>query len=633
MSEERKIDHIAELQKKLYTRDPEDLPQRRVGILRPIRSNVESTWGSQKPTIPKKQYKKSVSGYKKFFMFSIGFLVLTLLFLGYSLYRGSHTVSTKNVEVSILGNSFVPGGELLPIQIEVANKNSTELLAATLTIEYPKGSLDTSGSEVVRAKKELGTILPGTTKSESFDVVLYGEQGSTRIIKATLEYQLPNAITLFTKQATFPVAISSSPIALTVDALSNSPANQSFTLSVKTSVAADKIPENMALRIEYPIGFKFQSSDLTPAAGNNIWALNDLKKGTDQSVVVRGILTGQSADEKSFRIYIGERDEHNPTKLSVIYNSTLHTVTLDRPFIEAQISIGERASGVVALEREAPVSGSVRWRNSLPVQLNDAEITMLISGGGIDESSVVLSGGFYDSRRNAIVWNKDTALGFDVLSPGAQGSFNFSFKPLTALGGERPRDINLSISVKAKSSEDGFQERSVEVVDKVTVRFIGSINFTDTATHSTAVIDNTGPMPPRADQTTTYTITWTVRPGETKVNQAEATAKLPFYVGWNGIVVPSSESILFDPDTRTVLWKMGTIPQSVGTAKSRSVSFQVSLTPSRSQIGSTPVLLEGASIKGVDSATSALLQLARPPLTTRIENDPLYKNGNEIVTP
>jgi hypothetical protein len=39
------IDHISKLQRRLYARDPENIPKQKFGILRPLKENVDSTWG------------------------------------------------------------------------------------------------------------------------------------------------------------------------------------------------------------------------------------------------------------------------------------------------------------------------------------------------------------------------------------------------------------------------------------------------------------------------------------------------------------------------------------------------------------------------------------------------------------
>ncbi|HSE56767.1 MAG TPA: hypothetical protein VLB02_01635 [Candidatus Paceibacterota bacterium] len=633
MPDDGKLDHIAELQKKLYARDQSGLPERRIGILRPIKTSVQSTWGSGTPTIPKSKKKQILGSYRKFFLFSIIFLVLSMFVLGYAVLRGGNTLSAKNVDVTILGNSFIAGGESLPVAVEVANRNAVALLEAVLTIEYPKGSLDASGAEVIRIRKDLGTVPAGKAKSESFEAVLYGEQGTERTIKARLEYRLPNSNTPFVKEGTLAVSISSSPVNLTIDGPKTVPANQPVTFTIQTELIAEQANKDMILKIDYPTGFKYQSSSVAPISGNNVWSLAALTKGSPKAITIEGIAGGQSGEEKSFRVYTGAQDAENPTKFSVVYSSALHTIALESAFLEGHITLGDRVGSVVAVEKGTELSGYVQWNNNLEEQLVGPEIVLAISGVALDESSIRSTGGFYDSKRKAIVWNSGTTTNFESLAPGASGQFPFSFKTVDAAVGRRASDITLALSIRGRASESGFEDRVVDAIDKLTVRFIGSINFAASNSYKTGPIKNNGPVPPRADQTTTYTITWTVRPGDVAVQNAQATATLPFYVAWAGVVSPTNEAVTFEQESRTVRWRIGTIPQSVGVAQSRSASFQVSVTPSRSQVGSDLTLTNEGGVSGVDSVTSSLLQLSVPALTTRIDNLLLGEIADGVVAP
>ena len=110
MSDE-KIDHIAELQKRLYSRDPENLPKRKFGILHPIKQHSPTSWGATEIPKEKITHPKGAKGYKRFFIFALVFFLIALGVALFSVYRGAVTLSSKNVDVTILGNSFVGGGE------------------------------------------------------------------------------------------------------------------------------------------------------------------------------------------------------------------------------------------------------------------------------------------------------------------------------------------------------------------------------------------------------------------------------------------------------------------------------------------------------------------------------------------
>ena len=194
------IDHIEELQKRLYARDPESVPKQKFGILRPVKQTVNSTWGEK--DIPKNRgpQKIATTGYRRLFIFSFIFFLIALGLALFSVFRGAITLSSKNVDLTVLGNSFVAGGEELPIQVEIANKNSSDLVDAVLTLEYPKGATDETGTETARLVENLGTIAAGKSRSAAFSTVLYGEQGLSRTINATLAYHLAGSTATFEKK-------------------------------------------------------------------------------------------------------------------------------------------------------------------------------------------------------------------------------------------------------------------------------------------------------------------------------------------------------------------------------------------------------------------------------------------------
>ncbi len=112
-----------------------------------------------------------------------------------------------------------------------------------------------------------------------------------------------------------------------------------------------------------------------------------------------------------------------------------------------------------------------------------------------------------------------------------------------------------------------------------------------------------------------------------------ATATLPTYVDWVGTTSPSSEAIEYDSTTSTIRWKIGQIPAGTGPAGSaKTVSFQVRLNPSTSQVGSIPKLVLDVAVSARDTFTGQILNVSRPPTSTILQNDPGFPAGGETVT-
>ncbi len=625
------IDHIRELQQKLYTRDPERVPKRKFGILHPVRQKTESTWGQTE--LPETEYShpKAATGYKRFFAFAVIFFVLALAGALFSFYRGAITLSSKNVDLIILGNSFVAGGEELPIQVEIANKNAADLVNAELIINYPKGATDETGSDVVRIERSLGTIPSGKTKSEEFIAVLYGEQGISRDITATLTYELQGSSASFEKKTTFSVMVSSSPVGLVVDAPTGVVSNQTFTLNIRNSFSGDKLLNNVITRVEYPQGFVFQSATPAPVSGNNVWKLGDLQKGDERTIAIQGKLLGEQLDEKAFRIYVGVPESETSNKIAVAYNSVLTTLHIIQPFISGTINVAGKGDDVIPLTIGDEVEGQIKWVNTSPQTINNPTFALHISGNGVIPSSISAQNSFYDALDNTISWTADSNGALASIPPGMQGILPFSFSTDQSVSGVR--DITLALSIKGTFPDQGNIEQSIDTIDQKIIRFASTLQFSAQSLYAIGPIRNTGPYPPKANTDTTYTLAWTLLPTDNALTGTSVSAVLPTGVIWTGTTSPTTENLSYNADTRTVTWNAGSLPKATTSPKTRSVAFQVKVRPTKSQVGNYLTLLGDSTVVATDSVTQTKLTASRPALTTKFDTDPAYTEGKDRVLP
>ncbi len=629
MSEE-KIGYLEALQKSLYSRNPENLPKRKFGILHPVRQKATSTWGDTELPEEKPTKHNGASGYKRFFVFAVFFFAIALGAALFSYYRGAVTLSSKNVDLTILGNSFVGGGEELPVQIEVANKNSVDLTNAELVINYPKGATDETGSDVVRIVRPMGTIMSGKTKSEDFIAILYGEQGISRDIKATLTYQLKGSSATFQKETTYSVMVSSSPVGLTVDAPTAVVSNQSFTLTLHNTFSGDKLLNNVVTRVEYPNGFIFQSAVPAPANGSNVWSLGDLQKGDERTITIIGKLIGEENDEKAFRIYIGTPESDTSSKIAVAYNSALATLHITQPFIAGAISVADKTDDIIALTIGDKVNGRVSWMNTSSQTITNPTFTLALKGDSIDEASIAAANSYYDPLEKTISWTADSDSAISTIAPGTKGELPFSFNTKTSSGS---RDISLDLSISGTVPDRDNQIQTINTIDQKIIRFASTIQFGAQSLYSIGPIKNTGPYPPKANADTTYTVTWTLLPTDNPLSNVAVSAPLPDGVNWTNVIVPSTESITFNPDTKLVTWTVGSLPRATAIPKNKTASFQVKVKPTKTQVGSTVSLLGESTVTATDSVTTTPITIVKPTLTTKFDTDPIYTEGRDRVVP
>ncbi len=134
---------------------------------------------------------------------------------------------------------------------------------------------------------------------------------------------------------------------------------------------------------------------------------------------------------------------------------------------------------------------------------------------------------------------------------------------------------------------------------------------------------NTGPLPPKAGQQTTYTVVWSLINSTNDLGDVKVSATLPAYLRWTGATVPADPTLVFDSTTRKVSWTPGVISAGTGyTSRTREVAFQVGLTPTFSQVSQTPEIISEANLEAKDLFTNVDVTQNARSLTTAISDDP-----------
>ena len=143
---------------------------------------------------------------------------------------------------------------------------------------------------------------------------------------------------------------------------------------------------------------------------------------------------------------------------------------------------------------------------------------------------------------------------------------------------------------------------------------------------------NTGPVPPKVDRETTYTINWTITNPLNNLSNVQVSATLPPYVKWLGVVSPDKEKVDYKADTGLVTWNVGSISAGAGSVSSaREVSFQVTLVPGVEQIETVPKLTSGISLSGKDNFTLTTVSNSFSALDTLLSSDPYFKVDSDKV--
>ncbi len=570
---------------------------------------------------------------------SLGFFILAILIVIIKFTFGGNIVSGDNIEVNVKAPISVAGGEMLPIEIEVVNENSVTLLGTDLGVTYPIGAMQANDISAPAKREQifLGDIAPGDSVFKNLKVYLFGSENEKKEIKLTLEYKVTGSNSLFNKTKNVSVLVTSAPASVVVTGPTEVNTNQSVNYKVEVISNSTSVIKNLLLKVDYPFGFAFGDSDPgTYANKNNLWLIGDLAPGDKRTINIYGTVTGQEGEERGFNFNLGTRSATDNTVIATPLSTAFSSVTIRRPFVSADVFFNGNNSDSYVAQAGQKVETVIKWRNNLPYPVTDVSIAVKLNGNAIDKSGVQIDGGFYRSYDNTIIFDKTTDKTFASLEPGQSGESKFNLKSfdlgsITGTTLSSP-SIYLDINVQGKTVNSGGKVENVSFADARTIKLTTNPRLSVKSLYYIGPFKNFGPIPPRADQETTYTIVWTVTNPLNPISGTRVVGTLPTYMTWIGQVSPASEKVDYDQNSRQVVWSLGNIPAGAGIfSPAREVAFQVAIRPSVTQIGSAPSLLNNINLSARDNFTTSNLSQSVDSVSTSLSNDPYFQADNDRV--
>lgn len=624
---------IERLKRNLYSRNERLVPKEKRTPVAPHDLEVRSDWGTN-PSFelsPEAMVKKNNSFFNKFLLGSVVFFTLSLGVAVFIFYGGLNMISSNNLDINIVAPSSISSGEELSASLSVVNGNRTDLEEVSLFIDYPEGveSVGEDNKNLAHDKINLDTIPKGKSSDYTIRALLFGEKDAVKTFSLRLEYKVKGSNAVFSKEKTFDVSIGSSPLIMDVVYPKEINSGQIVTLTINMTSNSSVPVKNTLVKVEYPYGFTYKESNIKPYRDNSVWNLGDLKNGDKKVITIRGVLIGQNLEDRSFRISSGSQSADNSKDFDTPLATGIFTMGIRKSFFDLDVSAGQ--NNVSAAGQYIPVV--IKWQNTLPDKILNGHIEATLSGTAFDRNKVTASGGgFYRSVDNTIVWDKNTTTNLTSVLPGDTSQVSFtltSFGDLTS--GKLVKNPHIDVHVVITGDRSGTDTTPVSSEDDLTIKIASTLGIKAKTQRDGGPFTNTGPVPPRADKESTYTITWTLSNSTNDVKGAVVSATLPVGVAWKAEMSPSSEKIDFSPDTRVVSWNVGNVSAGIGYAYApREVSFKVGITPSLNQAGSEAQLVGESSATATDTYTEQLINASAAQATTRYA-DATFTPGKEII--
>lgn len=567
------------------------------------------------------KYKIPTSVFKKIFMLVFGFFLITVIVAGVSLYENQQTVSEDLIAMEVIGQPFVDGGEDLQLQIRVQNFNEQGLELPDVIISYPKDS--SPDSEQIFLRRALSNVESKGRVTEDFTIELFGQEGDIRDIDVTLEYRIEGSSSIFVKEAVHQVIIRSTPTDLTIEAPDTLVRNQEVALKFNVGSNSIQQIDNTTLRVDYPRGFEFIRSSLPADFNNNIWYFDNLDE--PKTIEVVGRLAALEGQGQSFNAAFGKQNTLNKNQIDTVFNAQTHTIEIQKSFIESSIAINGIIADSSSIRGGGDMEVVISYENTLSEALQNIQLVLQLEGELYDPTRISLQSGFFNSAESNILFDETTASQLSTLAPGQRGELRFRLfsKDLVSSAGILANPfVNLSLDVEA-TRVGGTTDQAFAVASH-RVRANSDISVVPKAQYYEGPFDNNGPIPPRVNAETTYTLTFQVINSSNAIENAELSTFLPAYVDWMNAVSPSVErtKVSYDTFTRKLTWNLGEVRAGlgVGTSQPREISMQVRVTPSAIQVGDDLDLTQEITLTGTDIFTQADLSYRKSAVSNRLQD-------------
>lgn len=581
-----------------------------------------------------KQWQKTENGSgtdkKKVFKIgaiAFGVIVLIAAFIvGFVKYRQS-AFNESRVLVKIEGATSINGAEEAEYTVTVQNNNRIDLNNAQLLIKNsenfkPQETQDLTIDNPSSSRIAIGTIKGKSTKEIKIKGTFFAAKNSVVYLNASLEYTPSNLSVKYQSKGQLGVNVQSSPLLLEVEAPLEIVSGNKIDYVIDYRNSSTEYFDGIRLKINYPDGFSFTSSSISPSEGNNIWYLGSMKPDQDGKIIVTGNLSGSGDEGKIVTAYVGYSREGGEF---TVYNQKDRSTKIVSTVLSIKQSLNNKADSNVNPGEN--LKYIIEYKNNGNLALKDVIITEEIDSKVLDFSKLELESGSYDSSKKTITWRAAEIPGLANLAPGDGGKINFSILVLDRIPVENSNDKNFIISSTAKIDSPTIPEsigsNKIIASNNMSLKLNSRVVLDVKGYYKDATLENSGPIPLKVGKETSYTMHWKVVNVSNDISDVKIAASLPSGVKWLGKFSPENEAISFNERTNQIEWEIGSLKNGVGIIEPvKEVIFQISVIPQVNQVGKELTLLNPTTLIAKDLFTGADIKVEVGAKNNQLPEDP-----------
>lgn len=536
------------------------------------------------------------------------FIIIIILAgsIGLWLFQGNN-FSKEILKLEILGPDSIKAGEQVKYTVRLKNNGSVRLEDPQLVFQFPEKSFNEKEND--RVRKEIETIYPGEERTYSFTGRPFGKKGEIVKAKAWITFRPSNLKTQFEQKTSFPLSVKEVPITFNFDLPSKSTEKKKVNFSVNYFSHTQDVFEDLRVKLDYPEGFEFESSD-PQGMNKKIWDLPQLANGSGGKINIEGALKGEAGDTKIFKAKLGVIKNNSFSPLKEIS----HSVKITNPSLHLSALVNNSRKFVAS-------PGEMLHYEIFFANVGDEPIRKKfglakLQGDFFDLSSLRSTKGEFGQGDNTILWDWKDANSLKFLGVQEEGKLEFWIKAKEGIE-NKIKNPELNVETSIGGTEKTFA-----------TKLNSSLQLAQEAYFNQDVTESDGPVPSEVGKTTKYVVFWKVKNKWNKIKNAKVKAKLAENVEPTGKVFPEDANFTYDSESKELLWNIEEIPAFNENPK--TVSFQVEFTPSASQRGKVADLVKEVKIEGEDAWTSDIIEATASSEDTQLEDDETIDSSGKV---
>jgi hypothetical protein len=544
-------------------------------------------------------------------------IFLVVLFLGVGLigfwYYQKNDYSKEILKIEILGPEYAQAGEEIEYLVRYKNNGNVVLEDPELIFEYPKYSL-LQNDEELRWTKKVEDIYPGEEKSIKFKSRLLGKENEIVTAQAWLSYQPKNLKARYESKTTFSTQIKFVPLTFEFDLASKIETGQELQFSLNYFSNFNCELSDLRIKLNYPDGFLFKSSS-PQALEKTEWEITSLFQASGGRIKILGEIEGETGDQKVFRGELGIYREGE----FIVLKEAAQSIQIIEPAIYISQMVNN-SPDYIANPGDL-LHYEIFFKNIGKKSFSKKFLLVRLEGEVFDLETLRSDKGETGPGDNSIIFDWKNVPQLSFLDAGEEGKVEFWIKVKDEDSGEEIKNPSLKDRILISEAEKKFE---IKVNSKLIVL--------QKAYFQEEFFGNSGPLPPKVGETTTYTILWQVKNHWNDLNNVKVKAVLPNNVKPTGRIFSEDAKFTFDPASREAIWNIGDVEAYQGIGETPlTLAFQVALIPNLNQEGKTALLVKEAEVTGQDKFTQDILNSKASEIDTSLPADGTVTEQQGIV--